>query len=436
MASRSLSEKLKVASPCTEDWEAMTGNDRVRFCSHCSKNVNNVSALTRKDVLKLVRKSGGRLCVRYIKHPQTGAPIFADRLYQIGRRAGIAAGVLGASLAVSTATAYAQGGIGFSRSSSRVSSTSAVAEKNREESASNVKKRTAAPGSVAGTVADANGALIPGAIVKISNKSYSRTVSTDDSGFYRVKNLPAGWYRIEISATYFKTLIHELTVPETGETPFDVRLDVKEVSVTVGAVSVSTAEYRTPLVRAVDKKALAKVEALLAGGADVNAREKDHGGLTALFVAIEDGDIKMVELLIRFGADVNAATEEGRTPVMSLTGDATPKLIELLIRHGADFAAVDKAGNNVLHHYAGHEGAENMRALIRTGADLELRNEEGQTPLLVAAYYEDPDSVRALLEAGANFNVRDKEGKTALQLAREEEAEEVVKLLLAGGAIN
>jgi hypothetical protein len=30
-------DSIRVADPCHESWDEMTGNDRVRFCSHCAK---------------------------------------------------------------------------------------------------------------------------------------------------------------------------------------------------------------------------------------------------------------------------------------------------------------------------------------------------------------------------------------------------------------
>src|SRR6516162_8887116 len=38
--------RLRVASPCPADWNAMQGDDRVRFCGQCEKNVYNLSAMT------------------------------------------------------------------------------------------------------------------------------------------------------------------------------------------------------------------------------------------------------------------------------------------------------------------------------------------------------------------------------------------------------
>jgi hypothetical protein len=42
-------DQIKIASPCSADWDRMEGTDRVRFCGECKKNVFNLSAMTRRD---------------------------------------------------------------------------------------------------------------------------------------------------------------------------------------------------------------------------------------------------------------------------------------------------------------------------------------------------------------------------------------------------
>src|SRR5262245_30602687 len=37
--------RLRIASPCSADWDEMTGDDRVRFCGRCRKNVYNLSEM-------------------------------------------------------------------------------------------------------------------------------------------------------------------------------------------------------------------------------------------------------------------------------------------------------------------------------------------------------------------------------------------------------
>jgi hypothetical protein len=42
----------------------MRGDDAVRFCGKCSKNVYDVRSLTRQEALELVEKAEGRVCMQ------------------------------------------------------------------------------------------------------------------------------------------------------------------------------------------------------------------------------------------------------------------------------------------------------------------------------------------------------------------------------------
>jgi hypothetical protein len=57
-------ENLRIATPCQADWNEMKGDDTVRFCGRCEKNVYNLSAMTREAGEALVREKEGRMCVR------------------------------------------------------------------------------------------------------------------------------------------------------------------------------------------------------------------------------------------------------------------------------------------------------------------------------------------------------------------------------------
>ena len=110
MPARDLSEQLKVKSPCSSSWDAMIGNDQVRFCDHCSLKVHNISQLTPKRVRALVTKTNGRICVRY-RSLADGVPILKavpTTLHQIQRKASkIAAGAFTATLTLTNAIAQA-----------------------------------------------------------------------------------------------------------------------------------------------------------------------------------------------------------------------------------------------------------------------------------------------------------------------------------------
>ncbi len=64
-ASRSPLDNIKVASPCTAEWRFMLGNDLVRFCGQCNKNVYNLSRMKREEAEALIRRMEGQLCARY-----------------------------------------------------------------------------------------------------------------------------------------------------------------------------------------------------------------------------------------------------------------------------------------------------------------------------------------------------------------------------------
>jgi len=58
-------------------------------------------------------------------------------------------------------------------------------------------------GVIEGTVVDAQGARVPGATVLVEGNAFSRTVTTDAEGFYRILQVPAGKYSITTSAPNF-----------------------------------------------------------------------------------------------------------------------------------------------------------------------------------------------------------------------------------------
>jgi hypothetical protein len=98
-------ENLRIASPCSASWDRMTGDERVRFCGDCRKNVYNLSAMTRQQAEQLLRENEGGLCVRFYQRKDgtvmtTDCPV-GVRKRRVRRIAITAAGV-GAALAATT----------------------------------------------------------------------------------------------------------------------------------------------------------------------------------------------------------------------------------------------------------------------------------------------------------------------------------------------
>ena len=62
-----LLEQISVASPCTVNWDEMTGDDHVRFCGQCELNVHNLSHMSRNEAETLVAQTEGKRCIRFYR---------------------------------------------------------------------------------------------------------------------------------------------------------------------------------------------------------------------------------------------------------------------------------------------------------------------------------------------------------------------------------
>jgi hypothetical protein len=62
-------DRLRIAAPCSADWDQMFSFEdrRVRFCSQCNLNVYNLSGMSRHEAEALITKTEGRLCVRFYR---------------------------------------------------------------------------------------------------------------------------------------------------------------------------------------------------------------------------------------------------------------------------------------------------------------------------------------------------------------------------------
>jgi ankyrin repeat protein len=88
------------------------------------------------------------------------------------------------------------------------------------------------------------------------------------------------------------------------------------------------------LLQATEAGDMVQMEALLAKGAEVNARNAH--GWTPLHVAAAGGDPVVVALLLKHGANVHAQSHIGATPLdNATTRGGRQVVIDLLLAHGA-----------------------------------------------------------------------------------------------------
>ena len=58
---------IRVARPCNSSWELMKGDDRVRRCTNCDRDVYNAAGLNRAEGRALIEGRGGRTCMRLLR---------------------------------------------------------------------------------------------------------------------------------------------------------------------------------------------------------------------------------------------------------------------------------------------------------------------------------------------------------------------------------
>ena len=117
------------------------------------------------------------------------------------------------------------------------------------------------------------------------------------------------------------------------------------------------------LIGAASRGNVAKVQAHLAKGADVN-RIRDNDGGTALMVASLNGHLEVVQALLAKGADVSAKANDGATALILASGTGHPEVVQALVAKGADVNAKTNNGWTALM-LADQRGHKDVVKLLR-----------------------------------------------------------------------
>ncbi|HJQ35263.1 MAG TPA: carboxypeptidase-like regulatory domain-containing protein [Pyrinomonadaceae bacterium] len=224
-----LLERLRVASPCPASWEAMEGDERVRFCRQCELHVYNLSAMTRAEAESLVARTEGRLCARLYRRAD-GTVLTSDcprGLAAARRRVARSAGA-----ALAAVLSLFGGAFGQDKG------------KGAQTCESDALKvgRVAAPGkgsSLKGTIIDPAQGAVPRAHVLLVGKGSKQkyTAFTSAEGAFEFDALPPGIYRLEVMAPGFRTFkVKQLAVGADESVRLDLIVGL-EVTVTVGIVA-------------------------------------------------------------------------------------------------------------------------------------------------------------------------------------------------------
>jgi quinoprotein dehydrogenase-associated probable ABC transporter substrate-binding protein len=208
----------------------------------------------------------------------------------------------------------------------------------------------------------------------------------------------------------------------------------------------------------------ARVEALLARGADINKRNLQ--GFAPIHTAARQRDSDMIALLVKHGADVNEPDSEGWTPLLHAAfRNHVPSVTEL-VKFGASMEVITPQGFTPLavaleegKFFAakalldagakadarlgrddltalmviaskpqvqrraqsinqGPSAVDMARLLIAKGADVNARSKSGVTPLMVAATFNNAALAGLLIQSGADVDAKTARGQTALDIAK------------------
>src|ERR1700730_67899 len=205
-----MKQEVRIASPCSADWDRMVGNERIRYCPQCKLDVYNFSALTRAEVEGIVLQHEGRLCARYYQRSDgtmmtRNCPerfrVVMQRVFRFASVALAAVMSAGPAMAASTLTKHDPSLLQI-------------------QPAQNV---------LALEVVDVIGAVVPDAAVTIVNEKTGTRIDakTDASGQLRLVDLPLGTYEITTIVTGFKTLkLNHVTVPARDTLKLQLELGV------------------------------------------------------------------------------------------------------------------------------------------------------------------------------------------------------------------
>jgi ankyrin repeat protein len=179
---------------------------------------------------------------------------------------------------------------------------------------------------------------------------------------------------------------------------------------------------RTALHSAVQAAEPGLVEALLAAGANPNARlakplpqlgrqlgnafRVNTVGATPFWLAAKLADVRIMQLLAAGGADARLGTKDASTPLMAAAGIAYQEDQDRYgRRHFGDLAPGRAAALDA------------VRLAVELGGDVNIANTSGVTALHAAVLVGGMELPRFLVEQGAAIDVTDKQGRTPISLA-------------------
>ncbi len=161
---------------------------------------------------------------------------------------------------------------------------------------------------------------------------------------------------------------------------------------------------------------------------------EDGQGMTPLYWAVINNDVKIAELLIKKGASVDYSGINSTTALIEASKHGHIDIVKLLVANGADINIKVSVSRTPLHYAAEKGYMDIAKILVENGADINADDGEGMTPLHYAAKESNIDIVSFLIEKRADLNYKSRNGEVALKYPYDKDDETMVEFMLENGA--
>ncbi|TCI03923.1 hypothetical protein EZV61_06930 [Corallincola luteus] len=286
---------------------------------------------------------------------------------------------------------------------------------------------------------------------KVEAKTNSRTtsliVAVEAGAIEAVELLLANGAKLDMSDRNGLTALL-YTANQNARVKESTRALIAEKLMLAGAnVNVFSINRNTALMRAVAFKQYQVAKALITHSPILNFEIKNRNNMSALMIAIGEGDPAMVRLLLSGGANANDKNSK-RWSLLHLAAKADSKIrkstqkemIASLIKAGAQIDAKSDTGATPLQFAVASRNIPATVALIGAGAKVDLPDSNGVTALMRAVSSGQTDIVKLLIKHGANVNLTNLGGWSALHIAADKSdvdesvQSQIARLLIKAGA--
>ena len=214
-----------------------------------------------------------------------------------------------------------------------------------------------------------------------------------------------------------------------------LNLEIIKLLIDAGAANVPDASDTPPLAFAAFKRQTEVVRMLIAGNANVNAKNKAL--VTPLIISsMIDGNTEVIRLLVDAKADLEAKDANGNTALTTAAITNSTVVAKALIEAKANVDATDNEGHTALMS-AAVGNIELVKLLLAAKANANVKSKPPQdvTALYMAVLSNQPETVKLLIAAGADVNASVfNDTETPVGHAQSKQFTDVIALLTQAGA--